>query len=140
MIGANPTAETLAYGQRPGIKIVGRVPSMPVALNQAQLAVAPMQIGSGMQSKILEAMACGLPMVCTPFCIEPIGARPGHEVLAAQEPAAFAEACIELLRNEDKCLEISRNATAFIAREYGNEANARELVGLYRQVIDRQNG
>lgn len=137
--GANPTAATLAYAQQPGVQVLGRVASMAETLNQAQMAIAPMQIGSGMQTKILEAMACGLPMVCTSFCIGPIEARPEHDVVVADGPEDFAQACIRLLNDEGKCLEISKHATDFIARTYSNAAHARRLAELYGQVV-RQAG
>src|SRR5207247_2338126 len=63
--GAAPARELRELVKRPGIVVTGFVRSMPDTLNRANVAVAPMQSGAGIQNKILEAMACGLPLVTT---------------------------------------------------------------------------
>lgn len=90
--GANPSPQVLGLGQLPGVNILGLVPSMADTLRQAAVAVAPMQSGSGMQSKILEAMASGLPVVTTTLGLGDIGARVDWEIMVADDPQGVSQA------------------------------------------------
>jgi glycosyltransferase involved in cell wall biosynthesis len=56
-----------------------------------------MQSGSGMQFKILEAMACGVPVVTTPLGLGDIAAKPEQEVIVADSADAFIQSIIKLL-------------------------------------------
>ncbi|MCX7670845.1 MAG: glycosyltransferase, partial [Anaerolineae bacterium] len=69
IIGADPPPAVQALTRQAGVIVTGRVPSIAHYLQQATLAVAPMQCGSGIQNKVLEAMACGAPIVVTPFAL-----------------------------------------------------------------------
>jgi glycosyltransferase involved in cell wall biosynthesis len=95
--GSNPTAEVLALRADQAITVTGRVPSLAAAINAAWLSIAPMQSGSGMQFKILEAMACGVPVVTTPLGLGDIAAKPEQEVIVADSADAFIQSIIKLL-------------------------------------------
>ena len=65
IVGRNPGRKTLELGQQEGVEVTGFVPDVRAYLAQAQVAVAPFSIAAGIQNKILEAMAFGLPVVAT---------------------------------------------------------------------------
>ena len=60
----------------------------------ADACVAPMRIARGIQNKVLEAMAMGRPTVVTSDALEGIHALPGTELLLANTPEEFAQACL----------------------------------------------
>lgn len=62
------------------IKLVGRVPDMSEYLAKMDVAIAPMRLGSGMQFKILEALAVGLPVITTRLGLGSINAEIGKDV------------------------------------------------------------
>jgi glycosyltransferase involved in cell wall biosynthesis len=70
---------------------------MSDVLRGATIAIAPMQPGSGIQNKILEAMATGLPVVTTSFGLGSIQARGGVELEVADEPSTFVDKVAGLL-------------------------------------------
>jgi glycosyltransferase involved in cell wall biosynthesis len=95
--GSNPTAEVLALRADESIKVTGRVPSLAAVINAARLSIAPMQSGSGMQFKILEAMACGVPVVTTSLGLGDIAAKPDQDVIVADTADEFVHSIVSLL-------------------------------------------
>ncbi|CAM8365444.1 RfaG Glycosyltransferase [Candidatus Methylopumilus universalis] len=99
--GANPTSAILALRADNSVNVMGRVPSIAILINSARVSIAPMQSGSGMQFKILEAMACAVPVVSTTLGLGDIGAKVGHDILLADTPDFFVKAIISLLKSEE---------------------------------------
>jgi glycosyltransferase involved in cell wall biosynthesis len=99
--GSNPTARVLALRADGAIKVIGRVESLAAVINAARLSIAPMQSGSGMQFKILEAMACGVPVVTTSLGLGDIAAKPDQDVIVADTADEFVQSIVNLLGSSD---------------------------------------
>jgi len=95
------------------------------------LFVAPMQIGIGMQNKILEAMSMGLPVITSSLANNAIGAKHGKEVWIADSPEKVAEGISYLLNNTELALSLGQSARELMLKKYSwthqNEALATEL-------------
>lgn len=63
IVGRNPAQSILDLGQDPAVLVTGSVPDVRPYLRAAAVAVAPMLVARGVQNKILEAMAMGLPVL-----------------------------------------------------------------------------
>jgi sugar transferase (PEP-CTERM/EpsH1 system associated) len=98
IVGSNPTRAIrgLASGHE-GVQVTGTVPDVLPHLWSAAVSVAPLHVTQGIQNKVLEALAAGLPVVITPAVAGglPAGALAGCEV--ASDPAEFATAILGLL-------------------------------------------
>ena len=67
IVGASPSAEVQALGdQSSGVTVTGSVPDVRPYLWRAHVAAAPLRVARGVQNKVLEAAAAGLPCVVTP--------------------------------------------------------------------------
>ena len=98
IVGARPTGRLeRAAARDASIELVGAVPAVQPFLWEAAVAVAPLQLARGVQNKVLEALAAGLPVVATPAVLEglPDQVRPG--CVTAGDSAAFARGVAELL-------------------------------------------
>jgi len=113
IVGKEPTAQIQALAQDPAITVTGTVPDLRPYLQQATLAVAPVAYGVGIQNKVLEAMACGTPVVSTPQSVSALELQPGREALIADEPQAFADAVLSLLGDPGR-----RDAVGQAGRKY----------------------
>jgi glycosyltransferase involved in cell wall biosynthesis len=133
VVGAHPTRKLLDLASTSRrVKILGRVPSIADELSVATVAIAPMQSGSGMQFKILEAMACNVPVVSTTLGLGDIDALPNEDVLLADSAADFSDQVIKLLMNEDLAKNIADNARKLVSARHRwdnvNEAFSKNLI------------
>jgi sugar transferase (PEP-CTERM/EpsH1 system associated) len=136
IVGARPTPSVSALGRVPGIEVTGRVDSMVPFLHRATVAVCPIRCGSGMQNKLLEAMATGAPVVTTDFANRGIGATNGRDVLAAADGPQFIEAVLRLVADPKLRARQARAAQVWVEATYGWARHATALVDEYRRAID----
>lgn len=112
--GNRPESSVKRLEKDPSIRVVGKVPEMSKILQCAQVSVAPMQSGSGMQFKILEAMACGIPVVTSSIGLGDIKAKPGVDLLVSDSPSDFVKSTLLLLKSEELRNKIGDAALRFI--------------------------
>jgi sugar transferase (PEP-CTERM/EpsH1 system associated) len=126
IVGARPTPAVLKLMQLPGIKVSGTVPDIRPYLAHATLAVAPLRIARGIQNKVLEAMSMEKTIVATPQALEGISARPGAEIIVAEDEAGFIGALTGLLEaKSDDCIGVA--ARQRVLRDYCWDRNLAQL-------------
>jgi O-antigen biosynthesis protein len=130
IVGSNPTHDVISLGRLPGIEVPGYVPDLGPFYTSSRLFAAPLRYGAGMKGKIGQSLAFGLPVVTTPIGTEGMKLRDGHDIVIAQEPAAFAEGCLRLLRDDTLWQQLQRNGVNFVERELSIEVVARILIGV----------
>ncbi len=87
-------AELSAYD---AVEVLGFVPKIEDALEQADLVVAPLRLGGGTRIKILEAFSHRIPVVSTSVGSEGLDVVSGRDLLVADTTQDFASACVQLL-------------------------------------------
>jgi len=94
--------------------VTGTVPSIVDHLRAAAVFVVPLRIGGGNRIKIYEAMAMGKATVSTTVGAEGLDVQHDRDILLEDDPAAFAEAVVKLLRDEvlRRRFEVAAAATA----------------------------
>ena len=96
----------------------GEVDDLRPAVACRAVALLPVAFGSGIKTKILEAMAMGLPVVTNEVGAEGIYARRGEELFVEQTPEQIAARVRELLLDPDRAREVGAAAMDFAAREF----------------------
>ncbi len=109
------------------IEVTGYVASMVDILQQAKIAIAPLKTARGIQNKVLEAMACGLPVVATSQANEGIEAQDKETISIANDIEEFAEKAIELLLNDEIAVSLAANALSFVEENFSWEASFKQL-------------
>jgi glycosyltransferase involved in cell wall biosynthesis len=90
-----------------------------------------MQSGAGIQNKILEAMACGLPLVTTTIGLGGIAAVPERDLLVADSEQTFAAAVVSVLCDAERTAELGRNARGLVLEHYTWERAAAAVERVY---------
>lgn len=137
LVGARPARAVQALAGAPGVSLAGDVPAMPPELGAATVAVVPMRAGSGLQNKVLEAMAVGTPVVATPRAIAALAVRPGEDLLVAEDAAGIAAAVVDLLCDPDRARTMARAARAVVERRYRWEACAAGVEAAWESAVRR---
>jgi glycosyltransferase involved in cell wall biosynthesis len=135
IVGARPAPAVSALGRLPGIEVTGRVESMVPYLHRATIAVCPIRCGSGMQNKLLEAMATGAPVVTTEFANRGVGAVAGRDLQVAADAGQFTAAVVRLLADPGSRARQAQSAEAWVDATYGWPRHAAALVAEYRRAI-----
>jgi glycosyltransferase involved in cell wall biosynthesis len=134
-VGDGPLREELeaTVSDDPRVEFAGWVDhdDVPAELNRMQLLVLPSQPTEGLPTTILEALACGTPVMATPVSGVPDVVRPGETgfLLSADDPESLATD-IEAVLNRD-IDAISQTGRQLIESNYSFEA----AVGRYRTIL-----
>lgn len=119
LLGADPSRRVLdAAAATGGVEAPGWVPDLRPWYARAHVAVAPLRVGGGTRTKILEAMALGRAVVATRLGAEGLPFRDGAELMLADEPRAFADAVAALVAQPARRAELERRARAAVEREF----------------------
>lgn len=121
----------------PNIRVTGWLDDIRTAYARAKVFIAPMHIGTGLQNKILEAMAMGLPVVTSPSAAGPIGATHNHELMIAEDAQQYVSMVIELLDDEAKRKKMGQAARQFVINHFNWTACTRRLEELITQGADQ---
>lgn len=118
-----------------GVDVTGRVASVADAAADGAIGVCPMRIGAGVQNKILEYMALGLPVVATSLAYQGLGATSGQDLLIADTPDEFVERIEWLSANEAAAMQMARRARAFVEREHDWASMTAPLVRRFGELF-----
>lgn len=130
IIGIHPTPAIRALDGRDGIVVTGPVEDVRPWLRRSVATLCPVRIGAGMQTKILESLALGVPVITTPVGFEGLGAREGDGVLVGDTPEALAAAADRLLRDGTGRADLARRGRDFVERHYAWQDKMDRLFAL----------
>jgi len=100
IVGSNPGVAVRELAREGSVMVTGRVADTRPYLARADLVVAPLQIGRGVQNKVLEAMAMGRVVLATSAAFTGIAAVPGQDLLVADGAAAWVDRAISVFAGE----------------------------------------
>ena len=108
----------MALSRYPGVTIVGEVADVRAYLLRADVSVAPLRIARGVQNKVLEAMAMGVPVVATPSAIQGIDVSHGQELLVGDDAETFARQVCRLLADAELRRSVTKRALSKMKQAY----------------------
>lgn len=119
------------------VDIPGWVDDMRTYYCKTKLFVAPMQIGTGLQNKLLEAMAMSVPCITSPLANNALGAKDGHEIFIANSPQQYADYIVKLLNDKTLSDNMAKNGRDYVYNNYGWEACCEKLSSVFERCLDK---
>lgn len=136
IVGRRPNASVRKLASNPAVRVVGEVPDVRPYLAQAHIAISPLHLARGIQNKVLEAMASGLPLVVTPQSAEGIAAEDGVHFSVAETAAGFARRVVELAQDPKKRLQFAVSARELVVSKYSWSAKLAPFRQLLLQSVE----
>jgi glycosyltransferase involved in cell wall biosynthesis len=137
---ANPTSvplpEVESWNREPGIKWLGNVDDIPGLWTRAHIAVLPSR-REGLPKALLEAAACGRPMIAA----DVPGSReiviPGKTglLVPVDDAPALADAIEALAADAAMRASFGDNARRLVLERFSDAIVARQIVDLYRSLL-----
>ena len=135
VVGKNPPKEVQRLQEHPLITVTGTVPDIRPYLRAAAVAVAPTPYSAGIQNKVLEAMACGTPVVASPQAVAALGVMRGRDLVVADDPDTFAGEVIALLNDSGARRSLGRAGRRFVEMHHEWGDSVRKLEDIYSELI-----
>jgi glycosyltransferase involved in cell wall biosynthesis len=134
IVGNKPTPEVAGLASE-RIEVTGFVDDVRPYLDRAAVFVSPLRTGGGIKNKILQAWAMGKACVATSVCTGGLAVREGENILIRDDPTAFADAVVRLLRDARESARLGANARKTILEHYTWERQAEKLEALMRRLV-----
>lgn len=131
--GVNPSARILDL-QSEFITVTGWVKDIRESYSRAKIFIAPMRIGTGLQNKLLEAMAMQLPCITSELANNALGATHKKNILIGNSTADYTNLIVELLQNENLRDEIGVLGCSFVNEKFNWRASTQLLSSLIQQI------
>lgn len=135
IVGRDPARSVLSLAGD-GVTVTGEVEDVRPHLEEAALVVVPMQSGSGIKNKVLEALAMGRAVVATPLAVEGIAATPGEHLVVASSAQEFADSVLRLLADPDERRRLGRCGRRLVEQRYTWDACAARYETLWSELAE----
>lgn len=121
----------------PNVTVSGWVKDIRSSYASARIFIAPMQIGTGLQNKLLEAMAMRIPCITSALANNAVGARPGEEILIGNTPEDYAAHILRLLDDPGERGRLASNGYRFVRErfDWDSAADALERIILTSTAV-----
>jgi glycosyltransferase involved in cell wall biosynthesis len=138
VVGKNPPRSVVKLAEDTRISVTGYVPDVRPFLWRAAVGVDPIRMAAGMQNKLIEGLAAGLPMVISPESNEGINAPEGASVRIGRTSDEFAEHVVALLDDEFGARKLAKAGQAFVQAQWSWDHHFRRLeMQLEKLVAER---
>jgi len=129
------TSATASRLQRyPGVVICGAVKELGQVVADCFCGIAPMRLGAGVQNKILDYMAMGLPCVTTAVGYEGLSAAQGREIVVAESRDDWIKSIVDLYADRSAAAAIGQAGRAYVRRSHTWSACLAPLVSAIDEL------
>ncbi|MBN1680843.1 MAG: glycosyltransferase [Anaerolineae bacterium] len=140
LLGKDAPRDLLALHNDPttAITVAGFVEDTRPYLHDSALFVCPLRSGSGTRFKLMEALACGMPVVSTSVGAEGLDAVDGEHMLIRDDPQGFADAIVHILDNPIEAGEMARRGRNWVVSHHAWAHSAALLRDAYDKLIGHE--
>ncbi len=106
IVGRKPTTSIQSLSSVPGVVVTGSVPDVRPYVSNAEVVIAPLRLGRGVQNKVLEALAMGKAVVASPNAVAALRTESGRHLLMASTATEWIEAIGNLFSDTGRRYEL----------------------------------
>ncbi|WKZ70510.1 MAG: glycosyltransferase [Melioribacteraceae bacterium] len=132
IVGSSPSLRIKRLVNK-SVIVSGWVDDIRPFYNRAKIFVAPMQIGTGLQNKILEAMSMSIPAVISSHAAKGIEGCSANTVFIEDSPMEFANRILELIENPILREKMGKESRQFVKKHYSWE----NIVGDFEKYLNK---
>ena len=118
----------------PRVTVTGFVDDLRPLFWSATVVAAPLVYGTGIQNKVLEAMACGAPVVASPKACEALSVLNGRELLVGEDDDQFARQMLLVIRDAGVRTQIAWEGRRYVVAHHDWYEMGRRLISVYEDV------
>jgi glycosyltransferase involved in cell wall biosynthesis len=135
IVGHSPTRSVLALASA-DVFVTGAVASVEPFLARAAVVVAPVRIGGGLRTKVIQAMAFGKPVVTSERGGRGIG-DPGDDrpLIVADDAFDFASKCDALLADPERRHALGRRGRNYVIEHHSPRAYVDRLERVFEEIL-----
>ena len=133
IVGSRPSSSVRALGNRDRVTVTGHVEDVRYYLCRAVLSVCPVRLKIGIQTKVLEALSTGTPVITTSAGNSGIGGLNDVDLLISDEPEEIANRAIGLLSGEN-WEKLSINGRKFVQKNFQWEKSAKQFEAVIKSL------
>jgi len=133
--GSDPLPPHAYHDPLGALAMLGFVDDIGALLGQAAVFVCPIQSGSGVRVKLLEAFASGIPVVSTYIGAEGLARRDGDFCYLSDDPAEFADKVLELFANPERGAALAGRARAEVVEHWDMRTITARLMESYCSIL-----
>ncbi|MDR0790774.1 MAG: glycosyltransferase [Bacteroidales bacterium] len=134
--GANPKRSVLRLASD-NVKVSGYVEDMKQCYAESSVFVAALRTGSGLQNKLLEAMAIGTPVICSALANKALKAKANQHLLVANTTKEYADLIIKLLNDNALQQDLTSAAKTFVRDTYNWETICQNLSSAFSDLVSK---
>jgi len=133
IVGKSPAPEVTALAEVDGVTVTGPVPDVRPWLHQATCVVVPLRIARGVQNKVLEAMACARPVICSPAPLQGLAVEPGLQLLKAETAEEWLDSVTTVFEDTGRAEELGVAANAWVQTHHRWESCLQDVCVLLQE-------
>ncbi len=138
IVGSGMTQDIEAFSSG-NIRVLGYVPDIEPLFKGCRLMVAPLRFGAGINGKVGESLANGLPVVTTSLGAKNFGIRHEEEAMIADTPHDLAEAIVRLYRDRELWQHLADNGQRLIEAKFAPHAIEEIINGSISDLVAASN-
>ncbi len=118
LIAGTSPAKRIRKLQSKNVIVSGWINDIRNCYAQSRIFLAPMQIGTGLQNKLLEAMAMQLPCISSDLANKALNAQDGKEIIIGHTPQAYVDHILNLLKDDKARNTLANNGHKFVKENF----------------------
>lgn len=135
--GRATPSDVTAYHDGRCVVVHGEIDDPVVYRARYEVGIVPLLSGSGVRIKIIEALMDGAAIVTTSVGCEGLPLKTNEHVIIADDPKAFADACLELLMNTTMRESLRDHGADVMRQQYSWEQSARRMEQVLQNIVEK---